>query len=505
MIACRIIILLIFTLFITGCWEENYFAIDVPDVNPSIALPLVDFETTMAELIDQNASENTQIVIDSLGQITIKYQGEIIQQTAAQIFPPIPWLSNFPIADTVGTLPLPVTDEFNISRAIFQSTNVRFNFRSELEENIMIHLTMPEIFINGEVFERTFQMNYEGGSSTTFESDLISWDGAELITENNIITVEYDARDMSGNRIVMDQASMYMDIIAFSYVEGVFGQRQFDLDGSAVEIGIFNPWISGGFEFADPKVSLVVENSFGFEVSTLFNNLEIITLSGLDLSIQSSILESPVTFDYPTINEVGESKYTELNFNNANSNIANVFNEKAVRLVYDIDVLTNPSNDTTSIGFFSEDSFFKIDAAVEVPLNAQVNDLILSDTFDISTQGLEEFNKAKLFLNIKNNMPIDIDCQLKFGKRNHDWSYFNRLEDEWIAIKGSESPDIDLNDADEQTFGFDISAEDWRAIANSNSVAVLTRFNSTNTTEPFIWIKGQQGLSVEIGAVLFSE
>ena len=481
-----------------SCLDRDYYKLEVPAPSPDVAIPLVKLKATVEELAD-SSSDNTRISIDDQGRVTIFYEGEIIRRQSIEVFPPVPWFGDFPIADTVAPLPLPIDDSFIIKKAIFKGSIVFFKFIHAGNEDLNIELSMPELSKDGEVFKHTFVMPANGSGNNFFQSEEISLDGYVANTTNNNIYFNYDARTPDGTRVVLDEAYMNIDVLRFSYMEGFFGERVFNLTGSAIPIGIFNNWLSGGFSFDKPKLTVSVDNSFGFPVTTYFSRLDFNTLSGNIFEIESDILEDGIVFGYPTIDELGTIKSTSFNISPSNSNIEEIFNEKATQLNYDIEAIANPDGGNV-IGFFEESSFFTINAAVEVPLHTRINDLVLSEDFEVDIQDFGNITSGELLVAVKNGLPLATDIQILF--ENEMGVYQDLLlNGSWTNINPSDLPGEKLDAQEQQVFVYQIDAATWQNISATKNVRVNLRLNTPGAAQDdYIWIYDYQGISISISA-----
>ena len=198
-----------------------------------------------------------------------------------------------------------------------------------------------------------------------------SIDGWSFIPTDNSITFQYSAIDQNGVPVDMDVKLMVIDYLNFSYIEGYFGDRVFDIEGDVIVVGLFNKWLSGGIEFEDPKVSLFVENSFGFPVRTDFKKLEAKTITGDIYLLESEHVEDGVDFLYPSLDEVGQFKTTTFDFNKDNSNIQQIFSDKVSSVTYDIDALANPDLNPEINGFLTKESYFLIKMSVDLPFEGK--------------------------------------------------------------------------------------------------------------------------------------
>jgi len=488
----------------TACYEKDYFKISVPPLSPNVSLPLVKLNTTLGELAEEN-SENIRVASDEDGKLTFFYEGQLIRQSALSVFPPLPLFQDFPIVDSVAPLILPLEEEWILDEGRFKESNVQFKLKSSLSEKIRVKMTIPELSRDGKVFEHIFEMNDFDADGNYFESAFLSLDKYDINTNNSMLSFNYDARDESGNRIVFDEAFMFIDIVRFYYLQGYFGRQAFNLTGSTIPIGIFNNWQSGGFSFDMPSISIDVINSFGFPVVNYFNRLDLTTLSGDQLEIQSTAIDQGIEFAYPDLTQVGDSLPTSIYISTENSNLEEIFNEKAIQLNYDIEAIVNPDEMNPSSGFFTEESFFTIDAAVEVPLHMQINDLVLTNNFELDIEEFDQVQSGELIIEIKNALPLN--TELRFSFEDDDGNFQAYLNNgNWTSINPRDIVGAGIQEQEEQVIRLPISETEWSNIRQSNSMSVDMRLN-TDAPDPdgYIWIYDYHGIDLKLSASIIQD
>ena len=496
-----IILVLLVGLCFSACLDKDYFKISVPTPTPDLRIPLVKLNTTLGELADTQTG-NTRVATDSEGRLTFFYEGQLIRQSALGVFPPLPLFQDFIIADSVAPLELPLEDNWILEKGTFKQSSVRFKFKTTIQENITVQMTMPELSKDGEVFVKNFVMSDYSNGDNYFESELISLDGYDFETDDSTLNFNYDARDESGNRIVFDEAFMFIDVVRFSYLQGYFGKQVFNLTGSTIPIGIFNNWTSGGFSFDKPAITIGVVNSFGFPVSSFFNRLDVNTLSGDNFEIESMLIDNGIEFAYPTLSQIGDSLATSFSITPDNSNIEEVFNEKATQLNYDIEAIVNPDEVNPVSGFFLEESYFTINASVEVPLHVKINDLVLTKNFDLDLEDYAQVGSGELIIVVKNALPLNTELQFLFEDETGEYQeYLDNTG--WTAINPRDVAQGGIQEQMSQVIRYPISETNWDNIRQSKSMAVNMRLN-TDAPDPdgYLWFYDYHGIDLKISAII---
>lgn len=473
----------------------------------SIAVPLVNTQLTLNTVADR-VDGLTTIVIDPEGRPTLKYNGELIRQEANDIFPVFPAIIDIPIDGPSSTWSLEelavLTSAFDnneIRKAIFQDNNVFFKLQHALDEDVTFTITIPEFTLDGVPFTKTYTVPPRFNEADIHNTESSSLDDYLFLPIANSLSFEYTAVDSEGNNVDMEYTAMKIDFLNFEYVEGYFGTRVFDLEGDVIDVGLFDKWVSGGLEFEDPRVSIRVENAFGFPVETDFEKLEFKTITGLTYEIESTIIDEGVAFNYPSLGEVGQTKITSFDFNSTNSNIQQIFVDKISSVRYDINALANPDGDPSISGFLNKESYFRIDVSVDLPLKGTINELVVSDTLDFDLSQIEEVEDAEFKFVIGNDFPATVRVQaVILDAQNTPIDVV--FEEEGITLPaatlGSDGRTIAGDNFVEYV---DIPAERLNTIQNGERLVLVAYIDSKNVSDEFLWLYSDYEIDFKLGAI----
>lgn len=395
------------------CCQNPVSDLKTDNINGEYAIPLVSAKTTLGDLVLGNVA-NTSLEIGTDGKVTVLYNGDVLEKGADDVFPPIPGLGYFLLMDSVSNQSFSFASQNEIHLGIFKGDKIHFRYRSDLEEDITVTMTVPEIQKDGQPLTQTVVLDYDGTTPVELTTEDIDLKGWSLISDDNSVTFNYDARRPNGERIELDKAWMNYSLLEFEYIEGFFPRTVYEIAGDFVPIGLYKGWISGSMDFQDPKVTISLENSFGFPVATEINDLHIKTLGWEVLFLESPLIEDGIYFDYPGVNEIGEVKFSSFSFDTTNSNLDVIFNNRIRQLNYDINSVANPDDDPNLTGYFTDSSYFKVNVAVEVPMNQSIDHLTLTDTFDVSFEEFDQIQEAEFKLVVDNTYPVDVGLQVYF-------------------------------------------------------------------------------------------
>lgn len=488
-------------ILLTGCLDTNNLEEwDWNDQEYDLAVPLVNTKVTLNKL-SELVKGNTVIKFDADGTATVSYNGEVLRKNSAAIFPPYPGVNPLPIADTLSQVEIMPLTKANIRRAIFKDTKINFSLQSNVAEDVFIEMTIPELTKDGQIFRKNFTVKYNNTLPVAYQTEDISVDGWTIITNRNLMTFSYKAVTASGALVKLDKAFMNYDLIKFSYLEGYLGHHEFPIDGNFIDISLFDAWKSGTFDFENPKITLSVENAFGLPVHSKVNKLELTSISGKTVNLESPFVETGIDFLYPGLDEVGKVKTTYFDFDRTNSNIREIFNEKTKTVSYDMSALVNTSRDTTKIGFITDQSYFVVRVAAEIPLLGSVNQLVVSDTIEITLPEVDNVQQAELKAIFSNDFPAEIRAQAVFLDDS------NHILDVLFDGIGIEIPPAPLGSNNKTTQSTEkvhflkFDKQRYEKVRKATKMVVSGYINTTNSEQKSsLWIYDQYGLGLKLGA-----
>jgi len=493
----------VMALMLFSCFDlDDESQLGLSDSEYDLAIPLVNSKITVGRLSEESKG-NTGIKLDADGKVTLVYKGEVLRKNSAAIFPPFPGIVPFPIVDTLTNVKLLPGDKYIVKKAIFNETNINFSVEHSLAQDVKVKMKILELSKDGKGFEKDFTIKYNNALPVKYQTENISVDGWTIQTGSNSITFNYEATTPDGTKVKFDKAFMNFDVIKFSYIDGYLGFHDFPIDGNIIDIGLFDSWLSGSFDFEDPKITLSIDNAFGLPVRSKVNKMELTSITGKTVSLQSPFVTSGIDFAYPLFSELGQIKTTNFDFNNENSNIREIFNEKTKTISYNMSALVNPEKDTTVRGFITGDSYFVVNVAAEIPLNGSVNELVISDTLDIDLGDLNKVIAAEFKSITTNDFPADIRMQAYFidelGNRTDQLFKDDgiRLNAAAIMANGRTVPGKEKIDY----ISFD--KEKIERIRKTKKLVVFGYINTTGSDQKkSLWIYDTYGLGLKLGAIL---
>jgi hypothetical protein len=496
------IITLLAAFLFNGCIDRSaYDNIDLAG-DQSFAVPLVDSKVSVSSIADKVDGNNTSVFVDTDGKLTVFYNGEVVRNNSTVLFPPIPGILDNVLPDTNSLLPLPFDPKYSIFEGVFGATNMFFRFKVIDADDYKVTVRIPDLVDkNGVSFVRDYEFTSDIDSFErfTYLTDIEGW---TLTPIDNNIRFIYEAYNSQGERVKFDYAAMKVDQLVFAYVEGYFSFQVFDVEGSNIGVGLFDNWVRGGMDFENPRMSITVENAFGFPVRSRVDFIKLTTLTGEEFELESIYIDEGIDFGYPKVNEVGVVKSSGFTFDRDNSNLRQLFNEKVVNVSYDIDALANPDDDTSIVNFVDSSSYFSVNVSIEVPMQGKANDFTLKQDSKIDLSELNDVKSATFKSITSNEFPTDIDLQM----------YFKNAQGEVLDSLFSSGPIlIEAGELGSNLKTVSTSTKEafetfdeirFANILNATIIETHVSLDNTEASQDPLWIYDEYEIGLKLGATL---
>lgn len=499
--------LVLIVAIISACTQfDDLTGIDSVDSDAEYALPLLSSHFSIRDVLD-GFDENNSLFIDPDGLIRFKYSGDVLTKTTDEVFEAINnalGIIPIPLVEDTTTLP-PFPDGLEVDRMDLKGGNFFYFFSSKHPSPLTINLRVPQFTKDGE--ELSFQMNfpaYSGSGDAISMNNLFfpeNLDGYVITPEENgDINVIKEIVTEDGEPAVITESTVLIQDMAFSYAEGYLGNNTYDESRDTIHIDFFDRWINGDIYFADPRITIFFENSFGVPTRSVVNVFEVFTVREDVLPLESEFITNGIDFPYPELNEIGAVKYKEFEFTKDNSNIDVILGAGPLALDYDVDAFTNPDSDPEIRGFITDSSYYKVRIEVELPLYGKAMDFAARDTFDIDLSSFETIGEAEVKLIADNELPLEIDGQVYF--QNVAGTIIDSLFDNGTT-RLVEAAEVD---AEGNASGMatkvnyiPVPPEKFESLRNSSQLIMLVDFSTYNEGEISAKVLADQEISIRMG------
>lgn len=433
----KLLIFGFFIIFLTSCGDIlNLDEAESGAFTSDYAIPIIDSQFTMKEILE-STDDRARFSVGSDGELSVIYDGDALSISATELLLPIPILFDVPLLDTINRLSLDLVPGIDVSRAIFKNNSIQFKANVIDSQAYRITITIPSLQKDGMTFTTVLEIP-SGSLGEEIRTDFVPLSGWELISGLSELTVIYDARNAAGERVSIPDIRTRIDFLIFSYVEGQLSTQIFDVPAGSIPLDAFKNYISGTVEFQNPFLRLIVDNTFGVPIEPTINELNIITTDGETLPFASPLFERGVIkFDFPGLDEVGQSKRTVITLNKDNSNILELIDERSESVSFDIDAVIFPDGSEAKDGFIRDDGALNLITELILPLSGRVEDYFLFDTYPIDTLKLQGAQALTFNLGVTNGLPIGLSFQVEFLNERGD--RISKLFTEPIEVKSAET------------------------------------------------------------------
>jgi len=396
-------------LVFTGCTNsiEDLSRVDETRYNAAYAVPLIDSEVTLNELIGE-VSEDVSLTVDPDGLLRFRYSGEVPAIGSDVVFSRLETIAQgvfVPITRSPQAAPFGGGSDIDIDEVRIKGGFLNYALPNRYDRPVTVTLSIPDARLNGVPFSVTADLPVE-------LSDYI------LTIPNDSLYFEYSIVDDNGTELTPPvQTIVSFTNLRFSYVEGYLGQELYAGGRDTVVVDFFDNYLEGDIFFEDPTITMTLTNTFGVPALAQVSVLDVVDVNGNIIPITGTAVEEGFYFNFPTT--PGDTSYTTFVFDNSNSNIAEVLSARPVALDYEIDALINPDADTDITGFLTDSSAYSATVDVELPLYGTASGFVVRDTIPINLMDrFGEVAGVDFRLTTRNGMPLSVRVEGTFLDEN---------------------------------------------------------------------------------------
>ncbi len=410
----RTYLLIVIAILAVSCKNyQDFEPIEGVDYSGELAFPLVNGSTNLQEIIDQTDSDISELTVHPDGTLELVYEGNAISENIANQYN---LLSTFPLAivDNNTEVTVPFAEGLEVSQMRLKSGVLSFDLQSNHTEDIEVLITLPNLTKDGQAFNVTKTIPYTGASPATASIPPIDMLGYSLSLNAGKMQLHYQAKKANGEYVLIDPIMGMAENWTYSYVEGNWATDSFNLTNDTLHIELYDEWVGGDVNFADPRLTLTIDNSFGIPTRALIDEIEVLTTDGESILLESDQLDSGIDLLYPALTETGQSKQTVLEFNNTNSNIAEIVNAKPQRVTYKLTAVVNPDQSGGANGFMTDQSSIDLSLKASLPVYGTASGFEIEEPLETDLGDLDNVESATIKLIVDNGLPVELGLQVYF-------------------------------------------------------------------------------------------
>lgn len=423
-----LLLLLVVSSIWSACKKSDFENIELDDHSAEFAFPLfsttVKLEDLLFKVLNDDSSRDT-LFINPDGTMTLYYTGDVAEKPASDIFNTFP-SGPAPIPDTFYRYPFYSNEGVTIREALFKGGTINLAILNSTGETLTGTFTVPQMSKNGVTL--SIPLTVPPNASFPYISPLFNLEGWKAESDSNELIFIYDLHKPNGDRVKIPEIApgtpgffVVFQGLILSYLEGYWGYSSYPLTRDTIEIDINQTNLDGGVTIKNPRVTMLISNSWGFPTRGYIKYLSFIGQNGEEIPLETTAFnDDSLDFNYPRHpDEIGQTKYTEVRLDESNSNIGAIFNAQPTRLIYEVEGISNAQRDSNLIGFLTDSSLIRLGMRVELLLEGtaknfgaeQEMDLNFGDYSDLDTAKIES---VEFKLVTENGTPISADMQILF-------------------------------------------------------------------------------------------
>lgn len=433
-----------------GINELDFAGIDIPDYEPTMAVPLGVASYTMRDLVTDLQSDGLEIDEGDDYFLTIIFKDTSVndERQAFLYFPPIakntiifPFVSASP-KDEVEVIEFEETVTFSfdpffsekVDSIFFNSGQLTLEINSRFRSGLAVDFEFPSLTTvsSGEPVRFVDTLNF-GSTVPVTAVQRTSLEGKKFAFRRVGNSNDFDIV-IRGKVIVNPGQSVgFADFLRFtlvfsdptySHVHAFVGRKQGLLQDRAIDLDFFETFGDYGLEFSDPKIKIEVSNSFGFPSGLLIDSLSVSNSDSTSVALTGPVTETLHFIDYPGLDSMGATTKTEVVINAQNSNLKDLFAITPVRFNTPLTVISNPTEFTLNENnFMTDSSSYTTITTVELPFEVRMQQLISNRKFRLSGLGLESLQDGLLRVYTVNEMPFEGKLAISFIDENDSILY----------------------------------------------------------------------------------
>ena len=404
-------------IMLSGCLNiEELGELEIESAQPSLAFPLLQTSISTEDLIEE-LDTTLEVGINSDGAYAFLFYATPYVHHKSDLFPKVAIGLPIPIVDSVVAFPIPSLLDLEVEKTILKGDNLQFILNSDIPEDITVVVKSDQILKEGTPFFQQYQLEYKGLLPLVFQSPVINLRGYELNPQGGGVTIRFLASKEDGSRVQLPASFIRIDSLDFSYLEGTGVSTRVNTGLQIIEIETTDTLINGTYSFENPKIHFDLSNSFGGPVAAEVTNMYIETSDGTQEPILGSLLDDLFFFQFPSFDEIGQTKMQRITFDRSNSNILDFSDKNISKIFYEMDIIFNPLDIPDQSFFIMDSSEARLDATVELGFDARIEDVQLTHSVDVDLTRLDSILSFRLKMLVANSIPISFASELYFSKK----------------------------------------------------------------------------------------
>jgi hypothetical protein len=488
-------------IFLSSCKNyEDFERIDGLDFNGEMAVPLTFGSISLQDILDDSDVENelSSLIINTDGSMVLVYESDQVFLNIAGTYDSIP---DFPlvIPETSNEFELQLFEEFDVQELRLKKGSLRFQLQSPHQEDVNVLITLPNFTKNGAVFNVQQNIPFNGSAPSEAFIAPIDMTGYTLSLNNNMMTMYYQAVTANGTNVEIFPIVGMAENWEYDFIKGNWKADTIQISRDTMLIDLYENSIGGHITFADPKITMILNNSFGFNSQVNITELQLITADNESIWLESDALSEGIALNYPSLLEVGHAKETVFALHKDNSNITDLLNARPKQLIYDAAILINPENSNSLSGFMTDNSGLDFRFKTELPIYGTASGFTIEEPMQLDWDDLNNVEAIEFKIIVDNGMPIEAGMQLYFLDEQDNRVDSLYSDYQYLIKAATVATDGQVGAATQTVSLVTFDAARVERIKNSNRMLIGATFSTANGGNTPVRIMTTQEMAVKVG------
>lgn len=534
----RILILIVFTGVFSGCIKdikETFKTIDsVEQVqwDPTIAVPLVNTRVTISDFFNESLTAFVEVDHDNLFHVV--YRDELASLKANEIvriplqhFDGSFGLLQFHINELNNTSSTEVSfttlfnfgvDNAEIDSIVMGACGVMTQLTSDIQHDVQVDITIPEIVKNGLPLKYAFDLAYDGtGTVVSKQNKDLNNSFFDLTKSGDkdfdqvLAQFKISVTKVGNNPISTDDKLSFVTDFIYNEYDVLYGLvKPSDIAPEAADTlrldlfkGVDSSLQDIEFRIGDPRIKIILSNSYGLPIHSTISEFSSFSKSKGKITLTG--YPDPLVIPTPNKQQIGETLVDSFELNKDNSNIADVVSNVPEYLLYGYGAQINPPG-TTDRNFITYNSELVVGVDIDIPLHGSADGITLSrevslDSTYTDLDDVEELDEVTLRLFLENDFPLDVDIQLYFQDENNVTIDSLFKDDTFLLRSAAVDGTGKITGPTIYTLDITLNKERFDKIRESKLGLIKANLNTYKgvTPQPEVKFFNDYGISVKLG------
>ncbi|MEZ4829473.1 MAG: hypothetical protein R3C61_24785 [Bacteroidia bacterium] len=471
---------------------EGTDKIIAPEWSPEVALPLVNTHISIEDALGLVDTED-YLLISPEGDLSLIYENGLTRITASDLA--LISIPNIPVMmpDSQVVIPFPVAQ---LNMIHLKSGVLRFDYQTAQTGSYAIHLALPQALNGGVPFSATFPVDVTGKGSVSYDLK-----GYSLAPAAGELTFSATIEDLStGIRSALDDAQFLFKNLDYAYVEGQIPTYAYSSEKDSIHSNLLKGMTLKGLRLTNPSAKFIFDNSFGIPIEIT----ALASFRGNDghtvLPLGHDGLAGGVNLAYPALHEVGAFQRTEITLNQSNSNLADIVSVLPEYFAYQLGIVSNPNGNATS-GFITDSSALSVSISAEVPLEGELEGLVLEETVEAELPDMDKIGAAGFKLIVENALPLEAAAQIYF--LNEYDQVLDSLFEAYAEILPSPSTDVNgsVTNAGTQTFLLSFDEQRLAGLSSTQKIRISATISTAGGGQAPVKFRLSDAIGIKLGVI----